>query len=274
MEFLKSNQHLRSFSNRSDVHKAVGINGRGESAINIFGDVFMQDQTSPIVDYYFPIPEYDLQLAEDAVLESRELVVTDASNLTIGDYIVIKEEYRSYQAEIIGISTNTLTMDIPVEYEFSTDSIIESRSIYLNVDGSVTPVIASIKPPEGTQIDINMISMGMLDSKDMDDAIFGGITELTRGIVLRKHCPAEIRNIFNAKTNGQLALRTRLEYTSKAPAGFYGLRASKYMNGPEGNGVAVRLNGNNQESLKLIIQDDLTTMENFTATVRGHIVEL
>jgi len=238
------------------------------------GDVFLQDATTNIIDYYVPIPKEILELSQTPIVGSYIVDVVDASNVIVGDYIVIKYGLRAYQAQVLSINVNELTMDTPIDCSCSLDAIIESRTINLAVDGSVSPVVADFAPPPGAVVDINVIGFFMLDEDDMDDGTFGGIPELTKGVVLRKRLDSSgYITIFNAKTNGDLSKRAVMNYTDKAPAGQYGLRASKYMNGQGGNGVAIRLDGGKDESLQLIIQDDLTGLISFTAVARGHIVD-
>lgn len=237
------------------------------------GDVYLQDQLTNVIDYYIPIPKEVLALGAIPVIGSYEITLVDATSVIVGDYIVIKKETRAYQAQVLSITGNVLTMDTPLDYAFSLDSIIESRTLDFNVDGSITPVVAELKPPPGVCIDINIITISMTDTVAMDDAKFGGRAALTRGLVVR-----QARNgsgyitLFNAKNNGQLAHRMRLEYSDRAPTGVYGLRASKFINGQEGNGVVIRLDGNEGESLQVVIQDNLSGLASFSMTARGHVV--
>jgi hypothetical protein len=265
---------IKGFDVKSTINDAVGINARQEPTVNVEADVYLQDGTSNIIDYYMPIPKETLELAVVPTIGAYDIELVDASNVLVGDFIVIKEGIRAYQAKVLSKATNTLTMDTPVDYSFSTDAITESRTINLNVDGSTTAIVGDFKPPPGAVLDVNVVTILITDGTEMDDAKFGGIPALTRGIVLRK---AQNGNgyisIFNAKTNGQLSHRMKLEYSSKAPAGVYGLRATKYINGQEGNGVAVRLDGDKGESLQILIQDNLTELTTFNMVIRGHIVE-
>lgn len=237
-------------------------------------DVFLQDQTSNIIDYYIPIPKNVFTLAAIPVIGSYNISLVDATNVIVGDFMVIKEGIRAYQAQVLGKAVNVLTMDTPVDYDFTVNAIVESRIINLNVDGSITAVVADFKPPVGAILDINVINISMTSTSPMDDGLFGSLPALTRGLVFRKAQNGNgFISIFNTKTNGQLSQRMKLEYSTKAPSGVYGLRASKYMNGQEGNGVSLRLDGNKGESMQVLIQDNLTGLQTFQMTARGHIVE-
>ncbi len=265
---------LTGFSIKKNINTVIGINKRLEPAVNIQGDVYIQDQTSNIIDYYIPISKEVLELAVVTTIDSYTIELVDATNVIVGDYIIIKKGTRAYQAGVLSINGNVLTMDTPVDFNFDIDAIVESRIINLAVDGSINRVLAEFIPPPNAVVDINVLTLCITDSTDMDDSRFGGIPALTRGIVVRKARNASgYISIFNAKTNGDLSHRMVLEYSDKAPSGFFGLRASKYINGQEGNGVSIRLDGNLDERLQIIIQDDLTGLDSFKMTVRGHIVE-
>lgn len=263
---------IKGFDVKSTINDAVGINARQEPSVNVEADVYLQDGTSNIIDYYMPIPKETLELAIVTVPDSYEINIVDASNVDVGDYIVIKKGKRAYQASVLSINTNTLTMDTPVDYAFPLDSSIESRTVELTVDGSITPVIAEFAPPPGLTIDINVLHLSIIADSQMSDNEFGDIPALTRGIVLRQKNGGFI-TIFNAKTNAQISQRMDIDYSGTFFAGSYGIRGTKHFNSQMGNGVALRLDGDKGECLQLLIQDDLTALSSFQMTVRGHVVE-
>jgi hypothetical protein len=237
-----------------------------------YSDVYIQDQSSPILDGYIPIPLQSLTLAQPTVINDRNVLVTNSAGVVTGQYLALQEGVRAYQAKILQVSGSTLIMDTPLDYSFSVNARIATRLVNLNVDGSTNVVVARLAPVFGVSWDINAISLSMTSTTTMDDGKFGGIPALTRGIVIRK-TDGEHRTIFNAKTNGDLAERTNLVYSDKAPSGIYGLNATKEFNGQCGNGVTIRLNGSKGEGLECIIQDNLTGLSTFKIVARGHVVE-
>ena len=106
------------------------------------------------------------------------------------------------------------------------------------------------------------------------DALFGNLTALTRGVVLRK-ADGINHTIFNAKTNGDFALRMYdIAYTDRAvPSQSYGLRGRSTFAGQDKRGVVIRLDGDNSEELELLVQDDLSTLTSFRIVAQGHVVE-
>ena len=121
----------------------------------------------------------------------------------------------------------------------------------------------------GNDIDLTRLSGYLQDGTAMDDAKFGGIAALTNGIVLRRN-NGFIENIWNAKTNADLALICcgQFAYTEKAPAGSFGARFCDTFAGQGNQGVAILLEAD--DVLELLIQDDLTLLQEFRMLAEGH----
>jgi hypothetical protein len=104
----------------------------------------------------------------------------------------------------------------------------------------------------------------------MDASTFGGLSALTRGIVLRvSRSDGTYVNYFNAKTNGELSLFIdNTDYTSKAPSGSYSV-SFKWKIRDE-HGVVIRLSAG--DKIQLLVQDNLTALTSFYGVVVGHIV--
>lgn len=237
-------------------------------------DVLIQDQASDIIDYYLCIQLFELELAVDAVIDEYTVQVVDGTSVVNGTYVCMQEGERAFQAQVIsGGGTNTLTIDTPLDFSFTTEASVSNRTPQLNVDGSVTPVIATLGPIPCNSWDITRVIMSMTHAASGDDGKFGGITALTNGIVLRKS-NGDHHTIFNAKTNGELRERMYdVTYNDKAPAGTYGTSTRRSFAGPDKNGVTIRLDGDKGDKLEILIQDDLTTLTSFRVVAQGHLVE-
>ena len=123
-------------------------------------------------------------------------------------------------------------------------------------------------------IDITRLLMQCQTDSAVDLSTFGDIAGgLTRGIVIRRN-NGFVNNVFNAKTNGELA---NLAYdwsplTSSNPAfGVDGFVWRYTFAGQEKHGVAVRLAPG--DSLQLLIQGDLSTIDLLRIIGAGHIVQ-
>lgn len=234
-------------------------------------DVQVQDQYSEMVNYYMRNLIRQLTVVT-AVINTYTIEVTDASLVTAGNSVCIQQGLRSFQAGILSKLGNVLTLDTPLDFTFTTDATLYECSFAMNVNGSVTPVSFVLNPAAGVKADIYGISIMMIDSTGMDDSKFGGSTALTKGIVLRKRNTIH-RTYFNCKTNGELklVLGSVNPYTDKAGGGKYGFNA--YYDFKSNNGVSIRLDGDLDESLEMLIQNDLTGLDDMKVFVHGHFVE-
>lgn len=250
------------------------------SCINPNGglDVNVQDQTTDIIDYYLCIQLNELTLALPAVVDDYDITVTDGSAVTVGNYICIQEGARAFQAQVLSKATNVLTLDTPIDFAFSVAAGINERSPDLNVDGSVTPVSATLQPIPGGSVkwDIVRIIFSMTMDDQPDDSKFGDIVGgLTRGIVIRKSNGIH-HTIFNAKTNGDLRERMYdIDYSDAAnpPVNAYGVSGRRTFGGQGKNGVVIRLDSEESDLLEILIQDDLTALNSFRMVAQGHVVD-
>lgn len=237
-------------------------------------DVFLQDQTSPPVLVYLNKVENRAVLTANFTMDTYNITVNDSTGMSVGDYTGVFniEGTRYYAGNILEINGNVLTMDTPSDFDFIVGDDVTSGIKDMNVDGSVTPVIFSLRadPELDFEVDVTRIIMHITDNTAMDDNRFGGLDALTRGIVLRR-VDGSFQNIFNVKTNGEMGeLAFDKVYDDKAPSGFFGMTSRLTFAGSNKIGVAIRLGPD--EDLQLIIQDDLTGLETFRIMVEGHIV--
>ena len=261
----------------------VAIIANEEINVNITGpidqkghlEVAIQDQTSDIIDYYLRRTEQNLTFNGTQTVGSYDVNFLSVVGIDVGNYIIVQEGSRLFQGQILSILGNTVTLDTPLDFPYTSSADVSEATVDLNVDGSTTPVIFSLEPTQVNQSwDIVRIICTMTHTGSGDDSKFGDITGgLTRGIVLRKTNGIS-HTIFNAKTNGDLRLRMYdLAYSDRAGAGLYGTSLRRTFGGQDKNGVTIRLDSNENESFEFVVQDDLTSLESFKCVLQGHIVE-
>jgi hypothetical protein len=108
------------------------------------------------------------------------------------------------------------------------------------------------------------------DDTAMDDGKFGGIGALPNGIVLRVN-NGVIQNLWNVKTNGELGLLCYdSAYADRAPSGQFGFRFRNTYAGQAKHGVVIRLDQN--DTLEVLIQDNLSALLDFRMMAQGHVV--
>lgn len=256
-----------------------------ETALSIVAqivDVYLQDQHTEIIDLHVSRQIQEISIASNTALNDRTITITSSLEPTNGNIICLKEATAFYQGEILSHSANgddwDITLDTPLDYAYTTSGGCSERSIDLNVNGSVTPIEFTVSPADlafNTKWDITRMLITINDATAMDDGKFGGVNALTNGIVIRVE-NSYTKNIFNAKTNGDLASHMYdVQYidATLGPGGQYALRGRRSFSGQDKNGVVIRLNANTDDAFKVVVQDDLTGLTKFHIIIQGHIVE-
>jgi hypothetical protein len=239
-------------------------------------EVFIQDQTTPLVNLYFQQAKgAPTTITANVAIGDVTFDVADATNYAIGDHVGVftgvSGEGRYFFADVLNVSSLTITVDTPFDFAFESGDPTISSSRDLAVDGS-TPQTFSVVGSSDFEIDITRLIFTMSMASTPDDGLFGNIAKLTNGIVLRR-TDGVTRNIFNIKDNGELAGQCYdLTYSTKSGGGGTdGLRARYTFAGANKQGVTIRLGAG--ESLELIVQDNLSTITRFRVLAEGHEVD-
>lgn len=248
--------------------------GEGVKVTNGGLDVNIQDQNTRSLDLFFVTDLAASTTPSVAIsIDDVSITLTSTTGFASGVMVKIEEGDTFYYGTQLGAAVGSvITLDTPVDSDFTTAAIITPTSNNMAVDGSVTPVVFKINPPGDTIImDVVRIIGYIQDGSVMDDGKFGGLTALTNGCYMRKS-DGIIQNYWNVKSNGELALLGYdLSYSDAAPGGSYGARFRVTYAGQDKHGVTIRLDPD--ERLELVVQDNLTGLEVFHVISAGHVVE-
>jgi hypothetical protein len=243
--------------------------------------VFIQDQTTGLLDLPFLFLLTTPTLAVDTVVDTSTITLTAGHGLTTaanaGDIIEVADPLKGaffLQCEIVTVVGDVVTLDCPVNrvYEAAT-SIVAHSSKEMNVDGSGTPVKFSIEPFPAQSGDITRLMFEIRDNADMDFETFGALTELLNGVVIRVNKgDGTFRNLYNFKSNGDI-IQQCFDHTFSTNIGGFtrGFASRLSWAGQEKHGVTVRLDGSvgTGEALEIIVQDDLTGLLRFHIIAQG-----
>jgi hypothetical protein len=141
-----------------------------------------------------------------------------------------------------------------------------TQSNDLNVDGSSANVPYSIVSVSGYKYNIQRIVF-LLRNDDVELKEFGGIVQLTNGILIRtRTAGGTLREWFTAKTNSELiALSTRWDLLDDAyAAGGKDLLVCKI---EFSEPVVIR--PDSQESISILVRDNLTGLSSFQVRAEG-----
>jgi len=244
------------------------------SAVTI--PVAVAETPTDMVDAYFVREVATFTLSANATLLAATFAATAGHGITTGMVVCFREGDRFYQGEVTNVSTNTITVDSPLDFAFTTACAAIRGTYNANLNGTqANPIIFRVTPvgmQAGIIWHINRIIITMTDASAMDDAMFGGLTALTNGVLVRT-TGSHVNNLFNVKSNGEFALRAYdASYASKAPSGSYGFRVRSSFNGADKRGTPVRLAVDSADSLEVVIQDNLTGLVSFNIVAQGHRV--
>lgn len=190
-------------------------------------------------------------------------------NVTIGDRVALIEGTRIYGGFAMAVSGQIITLDTPIDFNYTTTGFAVTLTRDLNIDGSLTPEIFQIGTVENITLDITRLVFEMNDKTEGDDTTFGGCSALTNGLVLRFVNNATY-NIWNVKTNGEInkVAGGDFTYQSKAGPGNFGFTARSTFNGPDKLDTIIKIHEG--EMLQIIVQDDLTCLDKFEIAVQGN----
>lgn len=241
-------------------------------------DVNIQDQTTATV--ILPLVQLleSTNLSIVTIINEHILTVDNSTNFGIGQHIRIinSEEDRFYAGFIIDINLNVITVDSPLDFNFSIGSEVTVSNPNMNVDGSVTPVIFTLRTGNlsiPSRVDITRIIIACESDSSVDLNKFCDLPALTNGIVFRKR-NGIIDNIFNIKSNSDLAniAYDWTPYSASNPAqGVDGFISRLTFGGQNKIGVVLRIESDG--NLVIWIQDDLTDLIRLSIVAEGHIVQ-
>ena len=235
-------------------------------------DVALQDQNSPIVNWILHNDLETLTLAANTIVDQNTITLQAGHSTVVGNIINLLGNNSFYQGTVTNVAGNTITLDIPVDHVFLTTDHITRGNGNANVDGSGTRVLFHGHPPPGQLWDITYFSIVMLDDAAMDDSKFGSLAALTNGLCLRKKNNV-YDNIGVAKNNLDFkAQGCNVTYWEKSGGGEYSIQAVCRFAGQQNAGVTVRLDGDTDEEIEMIVQDDLRNLTQISSVVVGHVV--
>ena len=245
--------------------------------------VFVQDQTTGVLDVPFLEAQSAISLALDTVVDSRNITLTAGHGLTTatdaGGVIEIADSSNGswfIQAEIVTVTGDVVLLDSPVNRIFTTaGSILQHSHKDMNVDGSVTPVVFSILPFGLQSGDMVRTIVEMRSSAAMDFEKFGSLPALTNGVVMRvNNGDGTYRHLYNFKSNGDI-IEYCFDHSFQVnnANNVRGFTARLTWGGQGKHGVVIRLDGALGEALEIIVQDDLTGLDRMHWTCQGSEIQ-
>lgn len=283
---------VRELKNLQDLNAQVAsgandvftVDGIIVSNVTSSVDVFIQDQTTELIDLYLSELIAEVNITQNTNLDQNWVLIESDTVPVVDNLVCFKEGQAFYQGFILGVTSlggndYNISLDTPLDYPYTTVGGCSIREHNLAVDGSVNKRYFSVSPfglDDGVEWDVVRLMFYIADDSVMDDGLFGGGAALTNGLVVRKK-DGIYKNLFNIKSNGEFAQRAydlRYSEQAKPPSGtLYTAVTRRTFGGQNKNGIVIRLGADNNDELQAIIQDDLTGIEDIHVIVQGHVVD-
>lgn len=252
------------------INDVINVNSTNANEDGSF-DVSVQDYTGEIQDYFLTTHLHNTTLTIDAIEDENTIIVDSTTNCVLFDAVDIYNENSYFQGIIQSVTANSITFapGLDRNYDLS-DTVIKCGEWDMStIDGATTPTMFYITPPNNVTWHIKSGVFNILDSKDMDDGLFGSRSSLENGLTVSviDGYTKELCLIYN-NAGWKLRKYTK-EYEPKAPAGQFSLFAEieyerKY-------GAVIELNGTTRDKYAVLIQDDMRSQDQMAYTIGGHV---
>lgn len=228
--------------------------------------VYVKQSTSDPISEPFASEPQTFTLASATTPDINTFSVEPDSGIVTGDIITLIDEPTGDQMTATALLNvaDIVTVDSPIIRSFDPQNTTALRSSdSLLVDGSANNVIMSVKPIIGDQLNISSVTIEIESPTNFGFSSFGALAKLTNGIVLRVNKgDGSYTNLINVKSVLDLILNSSYNEFFKGP-GVGGTKeafvADINFGGLNSETLNVRLDSNKNESLELVIQDNIST---------------
>lgn len=246
----------------------------------IVSDVSVQDQTTQAVIVNFNKIAQSTTLSATRAVGDTFITVADTLGAANNTYVIIfnPELRRFSKFNTLSIADDTLYLDDPLDVPYDSGSFVDLTSKNLAVDGGSewqTFGLRGVSPsPVGITIDVTRVIFTCVTEDPVDLSKFADIVGGIRSGLLMRVRNGEYFNIFNVKTNQDIA-GLMYDWDPQAKTnpvqGQDGFISRLTFGGQSKVGVVIRLMPG--EDLEFIVKDDLSSITSLEIVAEGHIVE-
>lgn len=197
------------------------------------------------------------------------ITVASATGFNAGDYIHLDGELT--HPKIISIAGNVFTLDRRIDNAHSIgESVIQSVLDMSTTAGTMaSPVIYYAAPSTGEVWHLTRMLFSMTHAGAGDLGLFGGLTALTNGVLVRIKVNGAYTTFTNWKTNADIKSDMYdVEFDARSGGG--GVYGTSGRGTFKNAGAVVRLDGDLGDQIEIVVQDDITTLNSFTLKYQGH----
>lgn len=201
------------------------------------------------------------------------ITVASTAGFSAGGYIHLNGGApETTHPRIISVVGAVITLDRYIDFPHALGAsvVLVIVDMASQVASLASPQRYSVGPVAGEVWHIMRLIFEMTHGTAGDFGLFGNVTSLTNGVILRAKNSGQWGTLTNWKNNGDIAsdLFDVSFNTRSGGGGAYGTggRGTFY-----DTGAVVRLDGDEGDIIELIVQDDITGLDNFTMKMQGHI---
>lgn len=261
---------------------------------NVGMDMNLQDQTTPPIEHFLYQELADIVITGTPPKGTNVLTLEPGHGFVDPVPVTFSRDYlnihyidpdlpqtlgmRFNQFAVIAVAGNDISITPPLPYDLIVARIETSKRVNVNMNllGTfASPIKFETRPPNGQKWDLTRMLPDMILSTGGDDGKFGNIANgITNGEYFGFEGDLFTEYQVSLFDNGDLrATAFDLTYPSRSGGtGDFALGTRKTIAGQSKSGVAVRLNGANNDKFVKYSQDDLRTLLRYRIKVMGHVV--
>lgn len=211
--------------------------------------------------------------ASDASAGATSIVLTSATGFAIGNFISLAGANREVVfPKIINLVGTTATLDRPIDNNYLTGDSIVRVIISMDVAGTLaSPQSFKLQPATGSVWHLTRILIEMTHSTSGDNGLFGNLPALTNGVVLRRYdgITGKFATFTIWRTNSDI-VTDMYDVTYAARSGGGGNYGTNCRGTFTNAGAIIYLDGNNEDYVEVLIQDDISALDSFRIKGQGH----
>lgn len=225
--------------------------------------------------YFHQHTATETTFAANAPAGSTQITLTSATGFAVGDTIHIQDGVTEIvHPKITALVGTLVTLDRPIDNNYVIGDTITKAIISMDVSGTLASPQSFKTFPASTDIwHIETITIELTHSTAGDNGLFGNLTALTNGVVLRIYNATTglYTTLANWKTNSDIVVDIgNITYSARSGGGgSYG--TNSIGNFKSNTGSVVFVDGTVGDYMEILIQDDLSTLDSFRIKVQGHI---
>lgn len=267
-------------ASRARVYNRAGNLQRVE-LVAVEDDILVRDSIAPVFEVMLEQELNPVVVVGDLTKGQQVLTFQAGHNFSIvtEDYFTyywFSQYTNTYQMNQISVSFvdgNDITLGTPITENIPNANISKSTRVNIDmaVNGSITPVVFKLEPPQGiTWLCARMVGTMLLDTQP-DDGLFGDIAKLTNGCYFGIQTTFVDALLGDFKENADFR-RTAFDVSYNVRSGgqgTWGESFRKSFNGADKYGAVLPLDYSIGGKFIGVVQDNLTSLVQFRIVIMG-----